>query len=207
VLLRTGDGNIERLARHVKNKEVRFMERWRVLEQKVEPLMERFALRRARAMLPHTGVTHEFILLDSPDWVNIIPVTDDDHVVMIRQHRLGSNELELEIPGGLIDAGDRDALAAAQRELLEETGYQAKNWTPIGVISPNPALQSNRCHTFLAEGSQRCGDPTPDLTESLQVVLVPRRELLPMIASGDINHGLALNAFFLYSLHQGLVRI
>jgi len=74
---------------------------------------------------------HDFYILESRDWINIIPLTDDHQVVMIRQYRHGSREVTLEIPGGLVDPGDTPKKAAV-RELLEETGYQAKKWIKSG---------------------------------------------------------------------------
>lgn len=178
------------------------LERWKVLESTVEPLAGPFALRRERASLPSRGITHDFILLDSPDWVNVVAVTEAGRLVMVRQHRLGSNRIELEIPGGLVDPEDGNALEAAQRELLEETGYRAPEWFPIGTVAPNPALQSNLCHTFLARGCWRAGEPQPDAAESLEVVEIPVADLAALIEAGEITHGLVLNALFWHYLWE-----
>lgn len=181
------------------------VERWKVLESHLDPLLGPFSLRRDRAMLPLKGVTHEFILLESPDWVNIVPVTDDGQMVMVRQHRLGTNCVELEIPGGLIDPQDERPVEAAKRELLEETGYQAEDWRLIGTVAPNPALQTNRCYTFLARGCWRVGPPRPDEKEPLEAVEVPLAKLPALITSGSISHALALNGLFWYFIHEGKI--
>jgi len=185
----------------------RAMERWEVVESRVEFLGGPFAIRKARAVLPSSGVAHEFILFDSPDWVNVVPVTDGGKIVMVRQHRLGTDRMELEIPGGLVDPQDGDTLEAAKRELLEETGYGARSWIFLGSVSPNPALQGNRCHTFLAQGCRKEREPQPDSTESLEVTEVRLAELPRLIAAGEISHGLVLNALFWYYLQQGRLRI
>lgn len=180
-------------------------ERWKRLECKIEPLGGPFALRREIAFLPSRGVVHEFIVLESPDWVNVVAETERGTLVMVQQHRLGSDEVELEIPGGLIDPGDSDPLEAAQRELEEETGYRGSSWHRIGVVSPNPALQTNRCYTFLAKGCRPHGRPRPDAEESLDVVEIPFCSLKGLIQKGRIAHALALNGLFWYFLHKGFV--
>jgi 8-oxo-dGTP pyrophosphatase MutT (NUDIX family) len=142
---------------------------------------------------------HDFYVIESRDWINIIPLTDDHQVVMIRQYRHGSREVTLEIPGGLMDSGDTPRKAAA-RELLEETGYQAKKWIQIGVLNPNPALFNNRCYTFLAQDVKKVSDPTPDQTEDIEEVLIPLADIPGLILKGEINHAMVITAFNWYFL-------
>jgi 8-oxo-dGTP pyrophosphatase MutT (NUDIX family) len=118
---------------------------------------------------------------------------------MIRQYRHGSREVTLEIPGGLVDPGETPKKAAA-RELLEETGYDAEQWSKIGVVNPNPALFNNRCHTFLARNINRVRDPKPDQTEDIEVVLVPLAKIPRLILKGKIDHAMVITAFTHYFL-------
>ncbi len=111
-----------------------------------------FSIRTDTTVSPRTGIEHDFYVIETQDWVNIIPLTADHRVVMIRQYRHGSREVTLEIPGGLVDPGETPEEAAV-RELLEETGYQAEKVEKIGVSNPNPAIFNNRCYTF--RGSKR----------------------------------------------------
>jgi 8-oxo-dGTP pyrophosphatase MutT (NUDIX family) len=137
---------------------------------------------------------HDFYVIESRDWINIIPLTDDHQVVMIRQYRHGSREVTLEIPGGLVDPGDTPEKAAA-RELIEETGYRAKKWVKIGVVNPNPALFNNHCYTFLAQDTKKISIPAPDQTEDIEVVLIPLTDIPRLILKRKIDHAMVITAF------------
>jgi len=154
-----------------------------------------FRLERQRLISPRTGQEHDFYVLDCPDWCNIVPLTDAGDVVMVRQRRHGLGEETLELPGGMVDPDDVSPLEAARRELLEETGHRARTVEPIGVIAPNPAIQNNRCHSFLARGVARVGEIALDHGEDIEVVTVPLAEIPARIKSGEINHALVVVAF------------
>src|SRR5512135_927580 len=143
---------------------------WQPVRSTIPQSFRVFSVRTDTAVSPRTGMEHEFYIIESRDWVNIIPVTAGQQVVMIRQYRHGSREVTLEVPGGLTDTGDTPE-AAATRELLEETGYQSEVWTKIGEVNPNPALFNNRCHTYLAQNVKKMKDLALDQTEDIEVVL------------------------------------
>ncbi len=137
----------------------------------------------------------------------MVAVTDDRKVVLVRQFRHGTRETTLEIPGGAVDPEDRSPLAAARRELREETGYEARRWRRLGVVEPNPAIQSNLTWTFLAEGAHRAGAADPDPGEELDVVLVPEKSLETLARTGAIRHALVIAAFYWKGLGEGNSRI
>jgi ADP-ribose pyrophosphatase len=145
---------------------------------------------------------HEFVVLHSPDWVNVVPLTSDGQVVLIRQWRHGTGEVTLEIPGGLIDPGESPGVAGA-RELEEETGYQPDRMEPMGWVHPNPALFSNRCYTCLALGCKKVGPPRLEDTEQIQVELKPLEKLPELIKNGEISHSLVVVALFRYLMSRG----
>lgn len=153
-----------------------------------------FTLRSETWRSPRDCVSYPFSVIDSHDWVNIIALTDDQQVVMVRQFRVGNRKVTLEIPGGGVELGE-DPLHGAQRELAEETGFVAPRWTALGWCEPNPAMQNNRCHAYLAEGAYRAAEPSPDGREDLEVELVPLVEIPRLIWSGEISHVLVAHAF------------
>lgn len=155
-----------------------------------------FSVRRHRKERSRTGVerSHDFYLLEAVDWVNIVPVTEKDEVVLIELYRHGIEAPSLEIPGGMIDPEDASPAEAAAREMEEETGYRAARIEPLGVVHPNPAIQANRCFTFLARGARLEGPPRPDETEDIRVVLYPRAQIPELLVSGRISHALVVAA-------------
>jgi ADP-ribose pyrophosphatase len=156
-----------------------------------------FDLRTDRACSPRTGQAHDFFIIESSSWVNILPLTPDNKVVMVRQYRHGTREVTLELPGGLVENTDSPA-SAALRELQEETGYGADAVIPLSYVHPNPALQNNRCYTFLAENVYSTGVQKQDDKEDIAVVLVPLADIPRLIREGVITHALVVAAFYRY---------
>jgi ADP-ribose pyrophosphatase len=151
------------------------------------------------------GRFHRFYLLKSRDWCNIIPVTETGKVVLVKQHRIGIDEHTLEVPGGVADPTDPDLLAAALRELAEETGYVplpgAKSQV-LGWTHPNPAILNNRCHSFIV-GPVRKERPTQlDAGEMIETLEVSFAEIPELIQQGEITHALMLNTFFFLALQS-----
>ena len=143
-----------------------------------------------------TGAEKDFVVLEFPDWVNIIPVTDDGRVVLIRQYRHGISAPTWEIPGGVIDPGEEPRHAAV-RELLEETGYAVENVKLLGRVSPNPAIQGNWSYSFLAEGCKFTGARHLDPFEDIEVKLFSLEEIPQLIRQEEICNSMVINAFAL----------
>jgi ADP-ribose pyrophosphatase len=153
-----------------------------------------FKVRRDHSADPRDGRAHDFYVIEAPDWINVIPLTGDGRVVLIEQYRHGTGEVSLEIPGGMVDPGESPAAAAA-RELLEETGYEAREVAPLGKTRPNPAIQDNWIHTFVARGVERMGEPSNAGTEQTVVRLVPLERIPSLIEEGKITHSLVVVGF------------
>jgi len=156
-----------------------------------------FRTRSDTRVSPLTGKEHEFYVLESPDWVNIVAVTDAEEIVLINQFRHGISGTVLEIPGGMIDDGEEPKLSA-QRELLEETGYTSNEFLEIGKVHPNPALFDNLCYTFLAKSAKKIREPEFEGTEDIETILYPSKDIMELIQKGEITHSLVLNALFFY---------
>ncbi len=159
-----------------------------------------FTIRADKKISPRTHKEHEFFVIDSVNWVNVIALTADAQLVMIEQFRHGSNTIELEIPGGMIDAKDASPEASGQRELREETGYAGTNAKIIGSVWANPAIMSNTCYTVMVEECQ-CVHPLEwDHAEDLITRLVPLAEVPGLVASGKIRHPLVVVALYHFEL-------
>jgi len=177
------------------------MEKWDIVNSRIDRDYRVFRVRVDRALSPRTKGEGEFYTLDSKNWVNIIPITPSRDVVMIRQYRHGSRQVTLEIPGGLVE--ESDPRAAGVRELAEETGYVAGAVTLLGAVNPNPAIFNNLCYTYLAEDVRKTGEPSLDPNEDIEVDLIPLWRIPSLIAEGRINHALVIVAFHFFFQQQG----
>lgn len=148
----------------------------------------------------NTGASR-FYRFNFSDWVNIVALTDDLQLVLIKQFRFGSQQVEIEIPGGAIERNELP-LIAGLRELMEETGYAGDSGRIIGKVQPNPALQSNWCYTILVENVKRVANQQMDEMEDIEVVTIPLEQMQQMVAQGEISHGLVLNALMFYEYLQ-----
>jgi 8-oxo-dGTP pyrophosphatase MutT (NUDIX family) len=134
---------------------------------------------------------HDVFTFEFPDWVSVVPVTTDGRFVLVRQHRHGVDGPTIETPGGVIDEGEDPALAG-RREMREETGFDGGTLVSLGVTHPNPVLQGNRHHMFLARGVERVGEPQFDAQEHCELVVLSADEMRAHVRDGKITHALAL---------------
>ncbi len=152
-------------------------------------------VRNVRVADPRNGREHSRVVIESPDWVNVVALTPDEQVVLVRQFRFGIGAETLELPGGMVDGGESPEQAAS-RELEEETGYRPREIRPLGFCHPNPAIQTNRTWSFLALGCERVHDGRQEAGEDIEVELVDRAKLLQLVRDGAITHALVLVALF-----------
>jgi 8-oxo-dGTP pyrophosphatase MutT (NUDIX family) len=140
-----------------------------------------------------------FSFIQAREWAVVVPLLgrgSDARFLMVRQYRHGSEEASLEFPGGVVEWGE-DPEKAAARELSEETGYIASKLFHVGTVYPNPAIQDNRFHVYLAL------DPLPEAARNLdehEIVdadLFPAKEIYDSMGSGELTHALMCTALFL----------
>ena len=147
-------------------------------------------MRQDRVQLPGGGIVEEYYVWEYPTWINVIAVTKERRVVLIRQYRYALGQVHYEIPAGVTDAGDGDLEAAARRELLEETGFGGGRWQPWMTLSANPALQTNLTQTFLATEVEQLQPPNLETTEEITVHLVAIEEVKRIILAGEMVQAL-----------------
>ena len=133
------------------------------------------------------------LVLESVDWINVVALNSDGLSIMVDQYRFGIGARTLETPGGMVDAGETP-LQAAQRELLEETGYGGGAWSSLGAVQPNPAIHPHLCHHFLARGVERRRAPQPGPGEAIGLELLDLAGIRAAMRDGRLRHVLALSA-------------
>ena len=178
------------------------MERWQKIGSRLLGEFPLFRIRSDRLISPRTQQPHDFLVIDCANWVHVIATTPEQQVVMIEQYRQGTQTLELEIPGGIIDPDDASPVTAAERELREETGYAGENARLIGEVFPNPAIMSNTCYTVQVDNCRCCHPLELDHGEDLRTRLVPRAEVPKLVAAGQIRHALIIAALYNWELRQ-----
>jgi 8-oxo-dGTP pyrophosphatase MutT (NUDIX family) len=176
---------------------------WKVLETKTLLSRRWLELREQRIALPNGHEIEQFHLIQAPDWASALCVTEQGRVVLVRQYRHGLGGSSLELPAGVIEPGE-DPLAAARRELCEETGFEAERWTALSSVATEPARHTTRAHFFCALGARRVRAPALDPSEDLQLVEVGREELARLVEGGEIEHGVHVGAILL-AMKRGLV--
>ncbi len=180
--------------------------KWETLERRPDGNFRIFDVEWVRRKHPQSGASAEFVVLHTPVWVNIIPITLHGQVVMVRQYRHGADAVTLEFPGG-VAGNSEEPTAAAMRECTEETGYQgsANEIELLGVQLPNPAFMATRCYSFVWYGCQRVATPQWDEHEIVETVEVPLDHVDNLIAAGDIQHSIILAAWTLFRLRSKVV--
>jgi len=174
--------------------------KWKTIESHRVYETPIFDLFRHHRQHPSRG-RHDFYVLSAPNWINIIPLTPSQEVVMVRQYRHGIENLTLEVPGGMVDPGEEPS-AAARREMIEESGYDSAEIIEIGKVHPNPAIQGNYCFSFLARDVRMLGKPPQNGAEETEVVTVPLARIRKMIARGEITHALTIAAFSFFQFYN-----
>jgi ADP-ribose pyrophosphatase len=141
------------------------------------------------------GKSFEPVVFEFGTWANVVAITKDQEVVLIKQYRHGVQEVLWEFPGGVVDDSE-DPLDGARRELLEETGYTTSNIIEVGRFYPNPANQNNLMYGFLAYDVEKTELQNLDDAEDIEVHLIPLDELIVMTKRGEFLHGLQVATLF-----------
>jgi 8-oxo-dGTP pyrophosphatase MutT (NUDIX family) len=169
---------------------------WRVLSERMIVERRWLQVREQRVALPNGHEIDEFHLIEGPPWAAALAITPRGEVVMVRQYRHGIGQGSLELPAGVIEPGEPPMLSA-ERELREETGYEAREWRPLLSVSTEPARHTTRAHFFVALGAELAGPARPEQCEVIDVELYGAAELVRLVETGGIVHGVHVAAILL----------
>lgn len=169
--------------------------KWKRISSEIALTANIFRYLKVKSESPTTNQVGNFDIVQCLNWVNVIAITEDQQVVLIKQFRHGTEEVTVEIPGGAVHTNE-DVRLAAERELREETGYTSTNWKHIGRVDANPAFMNNHCDTYLALDAKKTHEQEFDPFEEIEVYLRDKKDLMKMVTSGEIKHSLVVAAFY-----------
>lgn len=163
--------------------------KWKTL--KSEYLIQRpwLTARRDTVELPNGVINDEYYVLEYPTWINVIALTTDGNMVMIRQYRHGIDQTCFEIVAGVCEKGENPE-TAARRELLEETGYAGGEWHELMAVSGNTSTTNNITHCFVATGVEKVGCQHLDRTEDIEVHVMTKDEVMQLLVNDEIKQSL-----------------
>ncbi|MHB8513088.1 MAG: NUDIX hydrolase [Actinomycetota bacterium] len=147
-----------------------------------------WTLREDHVVLPSGAEIERWWVSEYPTWCNVVAITGDEEIVLVRQYRHGVKAVHFELPGGVADHGTAEE--SARMELLEETGFGAGSWSPLMTLCANSALSNNYTHSFLALGVEHIAEPTHETTEDLRIYLMKSSQVLDLIDNGEIVQAL-----------------
>jgi ADP-ribose pyrophosphatase len=173
-------------------------QRWKKLGTREVARTRIFSVESVDFHHPNREKPQDFFVINAPDWVNVVALTPDGRLVLVRQFRYGINDFSVEIPGGIIDEGE-DAISAGVRELREETGYVGTGARLLGSVHPNPAMQNNRTHLVLVENARPEGKLDWDPDEEFEIMTMPVDEVYQLAHRGGITHAMVLDALLLFT--------
>lgn len=165
------------------------MRPWKILSESAVVTDPWLGLSAVCAELPNGMVLDPYYVVHEKDWTHVCAFDGAGEVLLVRQYRYPGMISSLELPGGVIDAGEVP-LDAAKRELLEETGYASDDWIDVGTMYPNPARQGNRLHVFIARNAHRVAAQALDASEEIEVSTRSVECIMQSIASGEFSHAM-----------------
>ena len=173
---------------------------WKIRSKKPVFSEKIFEIFEMDCFLPSKNITHRFLSMHLHDWINVFALTDDEKVILVKQHRLGKDLVTVEVPAGAMNRGE-DPAEAAKRELEEETGYVSDKMILLKKISVNPAIQDNTCYFFLALGCRKHKDTNFDTGEEIELVLEDKEKIFEKLGSDMVDNSLSFLSIMLARDH------
>jgi ADP-ribose diphosphatase len=168
---------------------------WKILGSKYLYKTNGVALRIDQCEIPNGNIFEPYVF-ECGTWVNVVALTKERNVILEKQYRHGVGKVMLEIPAGIMDTDDESPLQTAKRELLEETGYTSDHFIEVGKAYPNPATHNNLTYSYLALDVEQTGKQNLDVTEEIEVSLIPFDKLISMAKAGGLPQALHISALF-----------
>lgn len=175
------------------------IEPWVTTKERVEYTTNIFKVLSREMKIESEDHSATFSIVEAPDWINVIALTDDNEIVLVEQYRYGIEAPTLELPGGMVDSGEHPKQTSI-RELKEETGFAGSEVINLGKVSSNPAILTNYTHTYLIKGCKRVSEQKLDGNERISVHVIPLQDFLDLVAKGEVHHSLVVAAVAKYLL-------
>lgn len=180
--------------------------KWKTLKSEYLYRRPWLTVRRDCVQIPNGQINDEFYVLEYPDWVNVIAITEDGQFVMERQYRHGLGKTCYEIPAGVMEEGE-SPLEAAKRELMEETGYGDGQWRELMTVSGNTSTTDNLSHCFVATDVRKLShEQHLDRTEDITVCLLSRSQVLDLLVCDQVKQALMAAPLWRYFAEQAGVK-
>jgi len=173
------------------------LKKWKILKSKMVLDHPWCRVRRDEIELPNGKIIDDYFVSIKPDVAMVLPITSNKEIVFVRQYRHAVGEFFLELPAGNFDPTRESAEVAAIRELREETGYISQQIRKIVTLYDKPSKDTNQIHLFLAENVSKIGEQQLDITEEIEVELIPVESVLDKIIQGEISVAGTIAALFL----------
>ena len=183
-----------------------YSRKWSILESKQGYQKKWLTVTEDRCLLPDGAIIDPYLSIAVPDFCNIIMVTPEEEVILVRQYRHAARIVSLELPGGMIEPGEDPAIAA-KREMEEETGFQTNDFQFLYKIHPNPPLESNLAYFYIAKNALPTGKVALDPFEDIELVFLHREAFMQKLLHHEFQHGVQLSAMYAAALSLGWIKV
>lgn len=169
--------------------------RWKKLSSKYVYDDRWFKARADSCEFPDGRIIEPYYVVELPNWCNTIVVTKEERIILVRQYRYPVDQVTFELPGGVIEKNE-EPLAAAKREMEEETGYTSNDIEFLLQLAPNPAINNNTAYFFLAKNAAPTGTKNSDALEDIDVVSFSKEEIWKLLCENKMQHGVQIGPLY-----------